>query len=213
MRDRILPDMSEWCCRCSFFVVKIQSSATFGFIHLEFSRCWPRLAFRLCLFFPCDFGNWIYVLVLSTWVQRRLIQVNLAKSSPHFLSAPGALVIVGERESDLALAGMADLAATPRYSWRWSLVELIYPDADTPLCIDWLNAMVMVVAMVTELPMPTSSSLLTFHDMLMAAQHDPLLLLARSAGQKQKWYFNSVEDLPHYAPPCNRMRCHLFWIL
>jgi hypothetical protein len=45
--------------------------------------------------------------------------------------------------------------------------------------------MVMVVAMVTELPMPMSSSLLTFHGMLMAEQHDPLLL-ARSVCQKQK---------------------------
>jgi hypothetical protein len=60
---------------------------------------------------------------------------NLAESSPHFFSAPGALVIVGGRESDLALAGTAELAATLRYSWRWSLVELIYPDVDTPLCI------------------------------------------------------------------------------
>jgi hypothetical protein len=81
---------------------------------------------------------------------------NLAESSPHFFSAPGALVIVGGRESDLALAGTAELAATLRHSWRWSLVVLIYPEFQTwtrPCAfIESLNIMVMVVAMVTELP-------------------------------------------------------------
>jgi hypothetical protein len=83
----------------------------------------------------------------------------LAESSPHFLSAPGPLVIVGGRESDLALAGTAELAATPRHSygdgawWSSSIQTWTRPCA----LIDWLNIVVMVVAMATELLNPDAS--------------------------------------------------------